>query len=142
MSSLRLSLRLRVSALKGLHPASISSATRFLISCRASHKYLNASFLNTCFFSVSDTIPKSSSFLASSSSLLKSPMSNSSIPDTSIDTSSCRASAIARSTCFIASFTMSPYPRNTSCVTLKSLCLLSPLIRRLPPLGFSAWFIR
>src|ERR1019366_2181415 len=61
------------------YPASISSATRFLISCRASHKYLNASFLNTCFFNVSDAIPKSSSFLASSSSLLKSPMSNSSI---------------------------------------------------------------
>src|ERR1039457_2958450 len=79
------------------YSASISSATRFLTSCRASHRYLNASFLNTCFFNVSDPIPKSSSFLASSRSLLKSPMSNSSIPDTSIVTSSCRASAIPHS---------------------------------------------
>src|ERR1035437_8711637 len=38
------------------YSASISSATRFLISCRASHRYLNASFLNTCFFNVSDPI--------------------------------------------------------------------------------------
>jgi len=38
---------------------------------------------------------------------------------------SCRAAAIARNTCFIASFTAVPYARNTSCVMLKSLCLLA-----------------
>ena len=49
---------------------------------------------------------------------------------------------LARSTNFIASFTMSPYPRNTSCVTLKSLCLLTPDACSSPPRASSAWFIR
>ena len=49
---------------------------------------------------------------------------------------SCRAAAIARSTCFIVSFTASPYARSTSCVMLKSRCLLAPdwcCTRRLRP---------
>src|ERR1035438_5763831 len=61
--SLRVFLRVSASnpmpqapAAPSSYPASISSATRFLISCRASHRYLNASFLNTCFFSVSEAI--------------------------------------------------------------------------------------
>ena len=31
---------------------------RSFISCRASHRYLNASFLNTCFFNVCDADPQ------------------------------------------------------------------------------------
>src|SRR5688572_19179122 len=65
-------ISLRPQRLCGESPASISNATWFLISCRASHRYFSASFLNTCFFSVSEPIPRSSSFFASSNSLLKS----------------------------------------------------------------------
>jgi hypothetical protein len=69
-------------------------------------------------------------------------MSNSSSPETPIEIPSCRAAAMAHSTCFMVSFTASPYPRSTSCVVLKSNCLLMSGLpasaARRPP----AWIIR
>src|SRR5208283_2867998 len=63
-------------------PASISRAIFSFTSCRTSHRYFIASFLNTCARNVSESIPRLSSVCASCNSLENSPMSNSSSPVT------------------------------------------------------------